>query len=239
MHYEIKINNFEGPLDLLLHLVKKSNIDIYNINLVEITNQYLDYINAMEELNLDIASEYLVVAAELMELKSKSLLPKQIVEEDSYEEEEPINIIDRLIEYKKYKEITEEFRDLEEKRQEIFTKIPSNYDEYLDGTLIKNSNLSIEDLLSIMNKFLDRKELERPLNTTITTKEYSIRERINNIKSILKAKKQITLNDLFEIREKSFIVITFLSILEMVKNNEINMIQNKNFDDIVITKKDV
>lgn len=236
MHYEIKINNFEGPLDLLLHLVKKSNIDIYNINLVEITNQYLDYINAMEELNLDIASEYLVVAAELMELKSKSLLPQQIVEEDTYEEE-PTNIIDRLIEYKKYKEITEEFRDLEEKRQEIFTKIPSNYDEYLDGPLIKNSNFSIEDLLSIMNKFLDRKELEKPLNTTITTKEYSIRERINNIKSILKEKKQITLHDLFEIKEKSFIVITFLSILEMVKNNEINMIQNKNFDDIVITKK--
>lgn len=238
MHYEIKINDFEGPLDLLLHLVKKLDIDIYNINLVEITNQYLDYINKMEELNLDIASEYLVVAAELIELKSKSLLPKIEVEEDTYEEE-PENIIDKLIEYKKYKEVTESFRDLEEKRKEIFTKVPSNYDEYLDGSLIKNSNLSITDLLSIMNKFLDRKEFEKPLNTTVTNKEYSVRERINNIKQILKIKKQISLIDLFEIKTKSFIVITFLSILEMAKNNEINLVQDNNFGNVIITKKDV
>lgn len=238
MHYEIKINDFEGPLDLLLHLVKKSNIDIYNINLVEITNQYLDYINAMEELNLDIASEYLVVAAELIELKSKSLLPKPVVEEDSYEEEKT-NIIDRLIEYKKYKEVTETFRDLEEKRQQIFTKIPSNYDEYIDATLIKNTDFTIMDLLSIMNKFLDRKELEKPLNTTVTNREFSLRERIIDIKAILKKKKKITLKDLFEINTKPFIVVTFLSILEMLKNNEINITQNNNFDDIIISSKDV
>jgi len=238
MHYEIKINDFEGPLDLLLHLVKRLDIDIYNINLVEITDQYLDYINQMEELNLDIASEYLVVAAELIELKSKSLLPKVEVEEDNYEEE-PENIIDRLIEYKKYKEITESFRNLEEKRKEIFTKFPSNYNEYLDGSVIKNSDLSITDLLSIMNKFLERKELEKSLNTTVTNKEYSLRERIKNIKEILKQKKQISLTDLFEIRTRSYVVITFLSILEMAKNNEINIIQDSNFSDVIITKKDV
>lgn len=238
MHYEIKINEFEGPLDLLLHLVKKMDIDIYDINLVEITDQYLDYINKMEELNLDIASEYLVVAAELIELKSKSLLPKVEVEEDTYEEES-LNIIDRLIEYKKYKEVTEEFRDLEVKRKEVYTKIPSSFDEYLDGPVIKNSNFTILDLLSIMNRFLEKKELEKPLKTTVTTKEYSVRERINKIKEILKEKKKITLEDLFEIKSKSFIIVTFLSILEMVKNNEINLIQESNFDDVIITKKDV
>ncbi len=237
MHYEIKINDFEGPLDLLLHLVKKANFDIYNINLQEITKQYLDYIKAMENLNLNIASEYLVVAAELIELKSKSLLPtKEIEEEDTYEEE---NIIDRLIEYKKYKELTTSFRDLEEKRKEVFTKVPSNFNEYMDGNLIKNSNLSVNDLLIAMNKFLERKEDEKPLNTTVTNKEYSIKDRINSIKQILRIKKEITLKDLFEIKNRSFVVVTFLSLLEMVKNNDIYMLQTNNFDDIIISIKDV
>ena len=90
-----------------------------------------------------------------------------------------------------------------------------------------------------MNKFLERKELEKPLNTTVTNKEYSLRERIKNIKEILKKKKQISLTDLFEIRTRSYVVITFLSILEMAKNNEINIIQDSNFSDVIITKKDV
>jgi segregation and condensation protein A len=239
MHYEIKINDFEGPLDLLLHLIKKSNIDIYEINLVEITNQYVEYIKAMEEMNLDVASEYLVVAAELIELKSRALLPKQEIEEDEYEEDPKDNLINRLVEYKKYKELTENFRNLEEKRKEIFTKIPSNYNEYFDGPRIKNSDLSISDLLLIMNKFLDRKEMEKPLNTTVTNKEFSLKDRIISIKNILKDKKEVSLEDLFEIRSKSYIVVTFLSILEMAKNNEINVVQDKNFDSVLISLKEV
>ncbi len=239
MHYEIKINDFEGPLDLLLHLIKKSNIDIYEINLVDIANQYLEYINKMEELNLDVASEYLVVAAELIELKSRALLPNIEVEDDIYEEDPKDSLINRLVEYKKYKEISESFRDLEEKRKEIFTKIPSNYDQYIEGLLIKNSNLNINDLLSIMNKFIDRKDLEKPLKTTVTNREYSVRDRISKIKEILKDKKKITLNELIEIKEKSYIVVTFLSILEMAKNNEIDIRQDNNFNNIIISLKGV
>ena len=239
MHYEIKINDFEGPLDLLLHLIKKSNIDIYEINLVDIANQYLEYINKMEELNLDVASEYLVVAAELIELKSRALLPNIEVEDDIYEEDPKDSLINRLVEYKKYKEISESFRNLEEKRKEIFTKIPSNYDQYIEGLLIKNSNLNINDLLSIMNKFIDRKDLEKPLKTTVTNREYSVRDRISKIKEILKDKKKITLNELIEIKEKSYIVVTFLSILEMAKNNEIDIRQDNNFNNIIISLKGV
>lgn len=239
MHYEIKINDFEGPLDLLLHLIKKSNIDIYEINLVDIANQYLEYINKMEELNLDVASEYLVVAAELIELKSRALLPNIEVEDDIYEEDPKDSLINRLVEYKKYKEISESFRNLEEKRKEIFTKIPSNYDQYIEGLLIKNSNLNINDLLSIMNKFIDRKDLEKPLKTTVTNREYSVRDRISKIKEILKDKKKITLNELIEIKEKSYIVVTFLSILEMAKNNEIDIRQDNNFNYIIISLKGV
>lgn len=239
MHYEIKINDFEGPLDLLLHLIKKTNIDIYDVNLVDITNQYLDYIKAMEELNLDIASEYLVVAAELIEIKSKALLPKQEIIEDDYEEDIKENLINRLVEYKKYKELTDSFRNLEEKRKEVYTKVRSNYDEYFEGANFRNMDISMSDLLSIMNKFLNRKELEKPLNTTVTTKELTVKERIKSIRSLLNKKKIISLEDLFVSREKSFIVITFLSILEMVKNNDINIKQDNNFDNILISLKEV
>ena len=104
MDYSIKINEFEGPLDLLLHLIKEANIDIQNISINEITNQYLDYINKMEELNINVASSYLVMASELMEIKSKSLLPKQEKEDNDLEEEEVSReaLINKLIEYKKY-----------------------------------------------------------------------------------------------------------------------------------------
>lgn len=238
MHYEIKINDFEGPLDLLLHLIKKANIDIYEVNLSDIATSYLNYIKAMEEINLDVASEYLVVAAELIELKSKSLLPNQEVVVDEYEEEQEIPLINRLIEYKKYKEVTESFRDLEEKRKEIYTKIPSNYDQYIEGLFIKNTQLSITDLLSIMNKFIERKELEKPLVTTITNKDYSIKDRIKEIKIILKSKKKILLGELFEQKDKSYIVVTFLSILELAKSNTINLLQDRNFDNIYISIKE-
>ena len=122
MDYTIKIDAFDGPLDLLLHLIKKSNIDIIDISISEITNQYLDYINKMEELNINIASTYLVMASELMEIKSKTLLPQKTeVDNDNEEDEEEVSrekLIQKLIEYQKYKMITEDFKELEHNRQQ-------------------------------------------------------------------------------------------------------------------------
>ncbi|MBQ1813080.1 MAG: segregation/condensation protein A [Bacilli bacterium] len=233
MHYEVKIDEFEGPLDLLLHLIKKSNIDIYDISLEEITNQYLDYIKAMKEMNLDIASEYLVMASELLEYKSKSLLPKKEEESDEYEEDPKETLIKKLIDYKKYKEITSAFKDLESVRSDIFTKTPSSIDEY-DEKIINNDEVSVEDLLEAFKKFMTRKEFEKPLNTKITNKELSVSERIGSIRNLLKTKKQINFMDLFEVHTKDYIVVTFLSILEMSKDNEITIEQNDNFGNIII-----
>lgn len=232
MHYVTKINEFEGPLDLLLHLIKKSNIDIYDISLSDITDQYLEYIHQMEELNLDIASEYLVMATELLEYKSRSLLPKKI--EDDKEEEDPKEeLIKRLVDYKKYKEITSEFKKLEDIRSEIYTKTPSNINEY-DEKVINNSELSVNDLISAFKKFIDRKEYEKPLNTKITTKELSVSDRIIKIKEILKTKKEVNFIDLFDKLTKDYVVVTFLSILEMSKNKEIEIKQDNNFGNIII-----
>lgn len=233
MHYEVKINEFEGPLDLLLHLIKKSNIDIYDISLEEITNQYLDYINSMKKLNLDIASEYLIMASELLEYKSKSLLPKKENEIDEYEEDPKEELIKKLVDYKKYKEITSTFKELENIRSDIYTKSPSNIGEYGEKE-VNNDNVTIDDLINAFKKFMDRKEFEKPIHTKITTKELSVSERMIGIRNILKSRKSISFVDLFDNYTKSYVVVTFLSILEMSKNKEIVIIQDNNFSNIMI-----
>lgn len=236
MDYKIMIDEFEGPMDLLLHLIKKDNIDIIDISIEKITKQYLDYIEEMENLNLDIASEYLIMAAELLEIKSSKLLPKQ--ENDEVEEDLEANFINRLIEYKQYKEITQQFKELEENRKEVYTKIPDSLNEYKQNSTIDLGDTTIADLISAMNNFLSRKELEKPLNTKITTKEYNIDERSYEIRKILKKNKKMNFKELFDVYRKDYIVVTFLAILSMAKKQEIEIKQDNNFNDIYLSLKE-
>lgn len=238
MDYKVTINDFEGPLDLLLHLIKQSEIDIYDISIEDITRQYLDYIRKMEELNLSVASEYLVMAADLIEIKSRLLLPNEIGKEsDEYEEDPRATLINRLLEYKKYKDISIEFRKLEETRQEIYTKSPSNLRDYTDKNLklVFSDEISISNLLNAFENLLNRQRLNKPLNTKITKREISIDERIKAIKSILKAKKQVQFIELFDIMSRDYIVVTFLAILEMAKKQELIIKQDNNFDSIILS----
>lgn len=238
MDYKITINNFDGPLDLLLHLIKQSNIDIFDISIEEITKQYLGYIKAMEKLNLNIASEYLSMAAELIEIKSSILLPNNNVGNDEFEEDPREQLIQRLLEYKQYKEITSTFKNLEELRKEIYTKEPTNLSEYREDEEIKLvSDLTVDDLLNAFQKFLDRKDLEKPLSTKITRKEYSITERNHEIRSLLKLKGKITFDELFETFTKDYVVVTFLSILELAKKQELEITQENNFKKIFLVAK--
>lgn len=239
MEYCIKINEFEGPLDLLLHLVKESNIDIYDININEITTQYLDYIHKMEELNIDVASVYLVMAATLMEIKSKSLLPNnnETIENTDEEEVSREQLIQKLIDYQKYKEITKDFKELELNRKTIYTKAPSNLNEMLDTKFVNDTDTTVDDLLKAFTSFLERKNMEKPVVTKVTSKEYSVRKRKNDIKSYLKTKGKAEFNELFTTYSKSFIVVTFLSILELAKEDEILLAQEANFDKIYIELK--
>ena len=157
MEYKVTINDFEGPMDLLLHLVKENNIDIIELNVEEITEQYLKYIEEAEELNLDIASEYLTLAAELIEIKSMSLLPKKVVVEDDYEEDPRENLIARLIEYQKYKEVTKDLKELEQQRKHFYSKSPSNLKEFKENEEINYGDLTMDLLMNAFQKFLDRK----------------------------------------------------------------------------------
>lgn len=237
MEYTVTINDFEGPMDLLLHLVKENNIDIMELNVESITDQYLNYIKQAEELNLDIASEYLTLAAELIEIKSISLLPKKVVLEDDYEEDPREKLIQRLIEYQKYKEVTNQFKVLEEERKHFYSKSPSNLKEFQDNIEMNYGDLSLDILMQAFQKFLERKAEEKPLNTKITKKEYSISARSKEIKDVLKRKKKVQFEELFEIVTKDYVVVTFLSILSMAKKGELEITQEDNFSKIVIALK--
>ena len=234
----IRLSNFEGPLDLLLHLVKDGNTNIFDINIVEITDKYLNYIKNEESLNINVSSEYLVMAAELMYLKSKSLLPMDnSKEEDDTDEITKENLINRLLEYQRYKEITGKFKELEKERKEIYIKGPEKIREYTSEKI--EGEASVEDLLNAFKSFLERQELDKPLETTITKKEYSVKERKSGIRNILKDKKKVYLDELIEEFNKPYIVVTFLSILEMVKERDVIIFQNKNFDKILVELRDM
>jgi len=239
MDYLIKIDEFEGPLDLLLHLVKESNIEIKDIKITEITEQYLEYIRKMEELNINIASEYLVMAATLMEIKSKVLLPedKTKIEVEDEEEVSKESLIQKLIDYEKYKEITKNFKELEVSRKEIYTKAPSKISEITNQKIVNDTNVTLDDLMEAFTKYLERKDKEKPITTKVTNKEYSVRKRKASIKEYLKEKKQVIFTDLFTEYNKSYIVVTFMSILELAKEDEIILKQEENFDNIYIELK--
>lgn len=233
MDYAVKIDAFEGPLDLLLHLIKESKVDIWDIKIVDITDQYLNYIKSMESLNLNIASEYLVMASELMEMKSKMLLPRYQEENEEEEIDPREQLINRLIEYQKYKDMTKSFKELEEVRHEFYTKAPESLKEYVDQDTVISSDVTLDDLMSAFEKFLKRKKLEKPLSTTVTKKEITVEERRTSIRKILKEKKKVDFFELFEEVTNEYVVVTFLAVLEMAKKQELTIYQENNFDNII------
>ena len=238
----LQIQDFEGPFDLLLHLVRVSKMDIYTINIRTIIEQYLDFINSIDKYNIDLSSEYLVVSAELIHLKSKMLVNKCDEEDDDDNDDEysiksEEDLRNKLIEYEKYKNMTETFKALEENRLEYYTKLPENLSNYVDDDHIINSDVSLDDLLKAFLEMQKRVTLEKPITTKVTRKEYSVKERIKEIRTLLKVKKRIEFTELFEVVTKENIVVTFLSLLDMSKNNEILLKQDRVFSKIIIESK--
>lgn len=230
----IEVNDFNGPLDLLLHLIKTSKMDIYDIDIKVITKEYIDYINNNKELTIDACSEYLVMASELIHLKSKQLLNKNNEEEETeYEINNEEELRNRLLEYQKIKEMASDFRELETKRGNVYTKLPENLNEFRENKEL-NSDITLDDLLSAFEEFLKRKRLEEPLNTKVTKRELSVEERIKSIRQIIKVKGKVNFLDLFDDISKPYVIITFLSILNMTKNKEIKLSQTNNFGEIYI-----
>ena len=233
MDIEFKIQDFEGPLDLLLHLIKESKMDIMNIEIESITKQYIDFLDKQEKMNLEVSSEYLVLAAELIELKSRMLLPSNKEEEEDEVEDPREELRNRLLEYQAYKDITKLLQEKELLRKDIYTKLPEKIENYqLEKTPI-SSDVTLDDLIEAFQRYYQRKIENKPLNTKVTMNEITISSRRYDIKRILKLKKKVSFFDLFPIVTKEYVVATFLAILEMAKNHEIRIIQENISDDIV------
>ena len=232
---DLKLEVFEGPLDLLLHLIKENKMDIFDIEIESITKQYLDYIHKMKEQNLDIASAYLVMASELTLIKARMLLPRPKVDEEEIEEEDPREeLVARLLEYQAYKEITKTLKENESKRQEIHTKLPENINNYIEENTIITGEGSLDLLVDAFKKFLVRKSEEKPLSTKVTMKEITVSSRKLEIKSILKKEKRVSFFKLFPVSTKEYIVATFLAILDMARNKELLIKQEELFSDIIV-----
>lgn len=239
MDYLIDINNFHGPLDLLLHLVRSTEMDIYEIDTRVIIEEYLNYIEKMQDLNIDVASEFLVMAATLVHLKSKMLIGatvEQTEEETEFEINSEEDLKNRILEYEKYKNMTEVFKELEEKRNDFYTKEPVSLKEYTDKKITNDGSVTLDDLVNALLAYQERMNYLKPVHTKITKREISVEDRITSIKDKLKEHKKMDFLELFEEVTKEYLVVTFLAILQMNKNDEINIYQEKNFDNIIIEK---
>jgi len=232
---DISLDNFQGPMDLLLHLVKKKEMDIMDIKIEIIIDEYLNYINALEKMNLNIASAYLVMASELLEIKSRMLLPHE--EDDVEINDLKENLINRIVEYEKYKELVPTFREFEKERLNYKTKSPTSILEYKQEQV--TSDLTVDALIQAYKNFLERLEDEKPISTKVTKKEISIESQILRIKEKFKMKKRFNFEELFEEKSKAYVVATFLAILEMVRFGSVKVYQEDTFGTILCEAGDV
>ena len=235
MEYKFSINDFEGPLDLLLHLVKTSKMNIYEIDIKII-------IEEEKHRNIDIASSYLVMASELIHLKSKMLVhdeEKEEISDDEFSIESEEDLKRKIIEYEKYKKLSESLVELENKRNNFYTKSPMNLNAFLEKGNINFGDVHLEDLVDALKKLKEREKYNKPLNTKVTKKEYSIERRIEDIRKILQVRDKVEFLELFSEPNRDFLIVTFLSILTMSKNDEITLTQEDNFKPILIERSNI
>ncbi|MBP3464156.1 MAG: segregation/condensation protein A [Clostridia bacterium] len=235
--YALKLENFEGPLDLLCHLIDKNKMDIYDVKLSDIADQYIEYINEMEKQNLDITSEFLVIASTLVYLKSKELLPKENEDEAELTEEE---LIRRIIEYKKYKEISKKFNIMYKENIKRFYKLPESIElpkqklekEYSKDIIYNNYEKLINKQKVKMNQ--NAKNIEK----IALIENYTVTSKVREIFKELSKKPKFVFNKLFstKTRPKVEIVTAFTGVLELTRKNKVTTHQEELFGEIVVEK---
>ncbi len=231
MSYKLKLEKFEGPLDLLLHLIKLNEVDIYDIPIATIADQYVEYLNLMKELDLDVASEFLVMAATLMEIKSRMLLPTQPDEEEA-EEDPRFELIEQILEYKKYKELAGHLEERAEVESQHFQR---NFKEEVDAeTQEPIFEVSIFELLQAFKRVLEYTSVES--FREIILEESSIEEMMDEVRALLRKKNNVLLEDIFHNRPKSKVglITTFLALLELIRLKEVAARQSRIFGEIRI-----
>lgn len=245
MELTVKLQVFEGPLDLLLHLLEKNKVNIYDIPIVEITNQYLAYIGEMKRHDLNIMSEFLVMAATLIDIKSRMLLPKEETEE---EEEDPrAELVQKLLEYKMYKCMSYELKDRQMDAERVLFKVPTipeevrqyeepiNVEELVSNITLKKLNAIFK---SIMKKQVDKIDPIRSQFGKIEKEEVSLEERMEFLEQYAMQHRNFSFRGLLEAQSsKMEVIVTFLAILELMKTGKIFISQENIFDDILIESK--
>ncbi|MBQ7410894.1 MAG: segregation/condensation protein A [Clostridia bacterium] len=236
--YELRLDNFEGPLDLLCYLIDKNKMDIYKVSISDITDQYIHYLKKQEELNLEIASEFLVMASTLLLIKSKGLLPKEVEDEEELTEEE---LLRRIIEYKKYKEITKTFRERIQVFSKRLYKMPDKV-ELPKQELEKE--FTMNDIVERYKQLIERNENKKNENKENIQKiavydTFSVADKVKDIFRELVRKPRFVFNKLFSLNEKpkAEVVTAFSSVLELSRRNKINAEQEEIFGDIIISKR--
>ncbi len=239
----LKLDVFEGPLDLLLHLIKQLELDIYDIPIAKVTEQYMDFIHAMKTLELEVAGEYLVMAATLMSIKSQMLLPKP---ELDYEYEEEVGedpreaLVQQLLEYRKYKYAASVLSEKEAERSLFYTKAPmdlSDYEEELPPLPI--NQLNTIDLFLALHDVLQRKKNNQPIETTVSGESITIEEKVKQIHAridSLGVEESLSLDSLFSRFTKDEMITTFMALLELMKTGVAMACQDDTYGPIVITK---
>lgn len=241
----MKLEVFEGPLDLLLHLIDKNKLNIYDIPIVLITDQYLAYIKELEENNMEIMSEFIEMAATLINIKSKMLLPVEAEEEDEIDPRE--ELMEKLIEYKKFKYIKDKLKIRQIDAEKVIFKEPSipeevlNYEEEIDPSVLLDGidfSKIYNIFQSIMRKSIDKVDQIRSNYGEIVREEYTVNEKIEYIMSLTEEYETISFRDVLEAgHSRVEMIVTFLAILELIKMGNIDIAQPELFDDIIIKKK--
>lgn len=242
LNWEVNLDSFQGPLDLLLHLIDTYEINIYAIPIAEITDQYLRYVKAMQSLELDVAGEYLVMAATLLQMKSELLIPsneahsQESVDVETIEEDSRQELTAMLLEYKKYKEIVPVFEERQAQRSSHLTKEASDLTDLQINIPLRKGALGIEDLGKAMQQVIERYELLRPQTTTIEAEEKTVDEQVEYIAQHIQSAKngRSSFTQLLKRGTKSEIVVTFLAILELMKNHSLKAYQKHIGDDIIL-----
>lgn len=240
MEYKIVLESFEGPLDLLLKLISKTKIDIYDIPIHLITKQYMDYIYNMERMNLEIASDFLVMASTLIEIKSKMLLPKEKVlfEDEEFDVDPRDELVRRILEYKKFKEAAEELKEFEKEKAKTYYKPKEDLSIYEDG-IIDFESFDVDLLIKSLNSMLSKRGMiEENIDVIqISRDEYTISECMNNIFDKLRKTNQIKFSELIDFNsKKNEIIAYFLSLLEMIKTKDVLVKQEHIFSDLTIVR---
>jgi len=237
MAYRVKLQNFEGPLDLLLFLIKKNEVDIYDIPIADITSQYLGYVEIIKLLDLESAGEFILLAATLIRIKAKMLLPRPQSEDEEEIIDPRLELVSQLLEYKKFKELAYKLSDFEEEQRNVFPRgfYHEVEHEREDGVDL-DEDVTIFSLISAFKQVLDRMPEETFHH--IEDIQISLEEQIEYILNQLAGGKQITFFELVShIRDKLIVVVTFIALLELVKRGELKTRQSKAFGEIWITRK--